>query len=61
MATQADISSSDRKHLAALMTIEVLGGTLQDAVIQHKATMSDEDVDLVEKDILKMKKAHGLV
>ena len=51
MATSADISSTDKKHLTALYTVERLGGTLEDAIISQRATMNPEDVDIVEREL----------
>jgi hypothetical protein len=53
---EAIIGDMNRKFLSSLLMIELLGGTLQDAISQTRAAMLPEDVELVLKEIERRKK-----
>jgi hypothetical protein len=48
--TSAEIRDTNRKVLSSLRTVRKLGGSLDDAILQHEAAMEPEDVkQVIEK------------
>ncbi|MCL2071698.1 MAG: hypothetical protein FWH07_05630 [Oscillospiraceae bacterium] len=44
MANQSEIRNNDKKNLSGLITVKRLGGTIDDAIAQAKASMDKQDV-----------------
>jgi hypothetical protein len=51
MAHTAEIRDNQKINLTSLLVVEILGGDLQDAIIQARAPMNPEDIAAVEKEI----------
>lgn len=47
MANQSEIRDTKRTNLASLISVKELGGDIDDAIIQAKASMDEEDVAAV--------------
>ena len=56
MANQSEIRNNDKKNLSSLIAVKKLGGTIDDAIVQAKASMEKEDVAAVESEFEAWKK-----
>jgi hypothetical protein len=51
MAHSAEIRDNQKTNLTTLLMTELLGGDLQDAIVQARAPMNPEDIEAVTREI----------